>query len=194
MCSTGASRFDGAYYFGFHEGELRLLIQLFKYRGMASLAGPLARLLLRALPESGSYDAIVPVPLHWRRRFARGYNQSALLSGELAKSMSIPMREALGRVRATPSQSGLTGAVRRRNLRGAFAMKRRADVAGMRLLLVDDVLTTGATLNACAKELKSAGARHITAVTLARADRRPFFQSFQEPATSPQSSFSKGAS
>ncbi|MBN8732645.1 MAG: ComF family protein [Acidobacteria bacterium] len=194
MCSTGASRFDGAYYFGFHEGELRLLIQLFKYRGMASLAGPLSRLLLRALPESGSYDAVVPVPLHWRRRFARGYNQSALLAGELARAMSVPMREALGRVRATPAQSGLTGAVRRRNLRGAFAVRRPADVVGMRLLLVDDVLTTGATLNACAKELKSAGARHITAVTLARADRRPFFRSIQEPATSPHYSYSKGAS
>lgn len=194
LCATGMSRFDRAHFYGFHEGELRLLIQLFKYEGVTTLAGPLARLLARVTPQMERFDAVTAVPLHWRRWWHRGYNQAELLAGELASMMGLPMRETLRRVRDTPSQTGLAGAIRRQSMKGAFRMQRRADVAGQHLLLVDDVLTTGATLHACAKELKAAGARRVTVVTLARADRRPALRSIVEPETSPPYFQSKGAS
>ncbi|MEP7364365.1 MAG: ComF family protein [Acidobacteriota bacterium] len=193
LCSSGINRFEAAYSYGVYEGELRELIHLFKFQRIESLAKPLGRLLLRSLPPSEAFDAIVPVPLHWRRRFSRGFNQAQLLARVLGQSLHIPVRMALRRARSTDTQSSLTGIARRRNVRGAFQIRSSPHIAGASLLLVDDVFTTGATANACAMELKAAGARRVTVLTIARADRRQWMQSLLEPAESPHKQFAKGA-
>jgi len=171
-CRVGANRFDAAYSFGAYEGTLRELIHLFKYDGIRTLDGPLGRLLLRAFPRDQRFDAIVPMPLHWRRRMDRGFNQSALLAAVLLKGTGLPLEHLVRRARQTESQAGLTSRERRANVRAAFQIPHPGRVAGRRLLLVDDVITTGATLNACAAALKAAGAAHVSVLTLARADRR----------------------
>ena len=170
LCRAGARNFDGAYCFGFYEGELRELIHLLKYDGMKPLAARLGDFLSRALPLDEAFDAVVPVPLHWRRRFERGFNQAALLAERIAAKRGIPVRHALRRIRATRTQTGLTNAKRRENVRGAFRARR--SVEGLRILLIDDVMTTGATGSACAAVLKRAGAKSVTLLTAARVDRR----------------------
>lgn len=178
LCRRGLRGFDAAYSFGAYEGVLRELIHLFKYARMRPLAGPLGEILARAIPRDQTFDAVVPVPLHWRRRWQRGFNQSALLAAAIGRRYGIPVRTALRRVRATPTQAGLTNARRRSNVAGAFRA-RKAQVAGRRILLVDDVMTTGATAGACAVALKSAGARYVALLALARVDRRSWVEPLQ---------------
>jgi ComF family protein len=165
LCRMGLSGFDAAYTYGSYEGSLRKLIHLFKYGGVQPLARPFGEFLMRALPRESEFDAIVPMPLHWRRRWTRGFNQSALLAREVSKRCNVVRRK-----RATASQAGLTNAKRRINVRGAFKVTTRLN--GMRILLVDDVLTTGASAAACARALKRAGAKHVAVLALARTDRR----------------------
>ena len=172
LCRHGFHGFDEAYTFGFYDGVLRELIQTFKYGGIPTLARPLGQLLSRALPRDAGFDVIVPMPMHWRRRLQRGYNQADLLAKELAVHTGLPVRRLVKRSKATAPQAGLTGAKRRANVTAAFRVKQRDRVAGLRVLLVDDVLTTGATAGACARELKRAGAKGVTVLTVARADRR----------------------
>jgi ComF family protein len=176
LCRHGLNSFDAAYSFGTYEGELRGLIHLFKYGKVQTLAGPLGRLLASALPRDQRFDLIAPMPLHWFRRWRRGFNQSELLAREIARRTGVPVRNVIRRVRHTPAQVGLTNAKRRDNVVRAFRVKRRRwagpSVEGRRVLLVDDVMTTGATANACADALKKAGATHVTLLTLARVDRR----------------------
>jgi ComF family protein len=165
--------FDCAYSYGYYEGPLRKLIHLFKYSGMKPLGKRLAGLLCRALPEEVErYDAVVPMPLHWRRRWRRGFNQSEILARLLAKERGVRMLDVVKRVRPTAVQAGLTNSNRRKNVAGAFRVFRKTQVAGKRILLIDDVLTTGATAAACASALKRAGASSVTLLTLARVDRR----------------------
>jgi ComF family protein len=172
LCRTGAAGFDEVYSFGWYEGALRKLIHLFKYSGVRPLAPVFGRYLKRALPIDRQFDVVVPMPLHWRRRWQRGFNQAALLAREVARRFDVPVSNIVRRRRATPSQAGLTHAKRRANVRGAFRMKRGTRLDGLRVLLIDDVLTTGATAAACARELKRAGASHVTVLALARTDRR----------------------
>ncbi len=172
MCRTGARGFDAAYCFGFYEGALRELIHLLKYDGMKPLAGPLSAYLSRALPLDERFDAVVPMPLHWRRRFQRGFNQAAVLAKDVARRRKIPVLNAVRRVRDTRTQTGLTNAKRRENVSGAFRAGPGRPLEGLRILLVDDVMTTGATGSACASALKRAGAKSVTMLTLARVDRR----------------------
>jgi ComF family protein len=145
---------------------------LFKYSGMRPLAGKLSGLLERALPIDDRYDFIVPVPLHWRRRWRRGFNQAELLARGIAKHRGIPLVSALRRGKATVDQAALTSAGRRRNVVGAFQPRKGIEIQGKRILLIDDVFTTGATASACALALKRAGAASVSLLTLARADRR----------------------
>jgi ComF family protein len=125
-----------------------------------------------ALPRDWRYDMVVPMPLHWRRGWERGFNQSELLAKVLSARVGAPIVKAVRRKRRTPSQAGLTNAQRRTNVAGAFVWNKKYSVKDRHVLLVDDVLTTGATASACAAVLKRAGAKRVTVLTLARVDRR----------------------
>jgi ComF family protein len=171
-CRSGLRAFDRAASFGFYEGTLRSLIHLYKYSGMKPLARQLAAFMERAIPIDQSFDAVVAVPLHWRKRWQRGFNQAELLARHIAKRRGAPLVGALKRKRSTAVQATLAVAGRHRNVEGAFAIRDKAAVAGKRILLIDDVMTTGATANACAGVLKRAGAKSVSLVTLARVDRR----------------------
>jgi ComF family protein len=173
LCRLGMTGFDAAYSFGFYEGTLRELVHLFKFGRIETLARPLAEMTLRALPREQRFDAVVPMPMHWRRRWQRGFNQSALLAKNVARRLGLPVLGLVRRKRATPPQAGLSSAQRRTNVARAFEVRNPERVAGKRLLLVDDVYTTGATAGACAASLKRAGAERVVVLTLARTDRRP---------------------
>jgi ComF family protein len=154
---------------GAYDGPLRAVVQALKYEGRRSLAKPLARLMRsRCAAVLDGADCLIPVPLHSSRRRARGFNQSLDLARHLSEG-GLPVRQALRRVRATPTQTGLPAAQRHRNMRQAFAAARRqrAPQGGV-VVLVDDVSTTGATLEACARVLKEMGVREVRAVTAAR--------------------------
>jgi ComF family protein len=175
-CRSGLRGFDRAASFGLYEGSLRKLIHLYKYSGMKPLAKTLAGYMERALSIDASFDAVVPVPLHWRKQWDRGFNQSDLLARLIAKRRGIPVLHALRRKRATAVQAGLASAGRRRNVAGAFLLRSGAKtdpkLAGKKILLIDDVMTTGATASACASVLKRGGAKSVSLLTLARVDRR----------------------
>jgi len=170
LCRRGARGFDEAFCYGAYEGTLRELIHLFKYSGMRRLARPLGDLLSDALPRDRQFDAVTPVPLHWRRWWQRGFNQSELLGKVIARRRGIPLIRVLRRGFATRAQAGLTHAQRRENVAAAFRSRR--SVAGLRILLIDDVMTTGATAGACARALKKAGAKSVSLLALARVERR----------------------
>lgn len=172
MCRLGLSGFDAVYSYGSYDGALRKLIHLFKYNGVRPLAAHFGKLLAVALPREERFDLIVPMPLHWRRRWERGYNQARLLAREISKRWNAPVGSVVRRTRWTRPQAGLSNAKRRANVAGVFRMKRGTRLDGMRVLLVDDVLTTGASASACARVLKRAGARRVTVLALARTDRR----------------------
>ncbi len=127
--------------------------------------------MARAYPRNQLFEVIVPVPSHWRRRLWRGFDQAAVLARELARHTGIPTAQALRRTRHTDPQAGLTRRQRRLNIRGCFQTIAPDKIQGRRVLLIDDVLTTGATANAAAEALKAAGAAHVGVFTLARADR-----------------------
>lgn len=172
LCQRGLTGFDGAYSFGSYEGELRALIHLFKYGKVQTLARPLGRFLRQALPRELRFDLIVPMPMHWKRRWERGFNQAELLALEISRGTRIPVANPVRRIHHKAVQAGLTNAKRRANVEGAFHVKRRKSLLGKRVLLIDDVMTTGATAGACSKALKRAGASHVTLLTVARVDRR----------------------
>jgi ComF family protein len=174
-CRAGLRAFDRAASFGAYEGGLRSLIHLLKYSGMKPLARPLAGLMNRGLPVDERFDAVVPVPLYWRRQWSRGFNQAELLARQVAKRRGIPVLSALRRKRGTDTQASLATAGRRRNVAGAFVVRANVELAGKRILLIDDVMTTGATAGACATALKRGGAKSISLLTVARVDRRSRF-------------------
>lgn len=168
-CRRARSGVDRGRTVGEYEGSLREIIHAFKYDGRRSLAMPLARMVRdRGDDLLRDADAVVPVPLHPWRRLRRGFNQAT----ELARRLDVPVVHALWRRRATMPQSGLTAGARRRNVRGAFRLSpfvRGDDLEGCCVVLIDDVRTTGATLDACARVLKEAGVREVRALTVARA-------------------------
>src|SRR5438067_773760 len=122
-CRAGLRGFDQAASFGMYEGALRSLIHLYKYSGMKPLAGPLSRFLERALSIDERFDAVVPVPLHWRKRWDRGFNQAELLARHIARKRAIPQMNALQRRRATATQAGLARAPRRSIPRTPFTRR-----------------------------------------------------------------------
>jgi ComF family protein len=149
----------------------RILVHALKYGDRLDLAPIMARWMARAgadlIPQ---IDVIVPVPLHWRRLWARRFNQSAALAGFLAAGGPPVSITALKRAKATPQQVGLSRAARAANVQGAFRVDAagKAEIKGRRLLLVDDVLTSGATVDACARALLRAGARQVDVLVFAR--------------------------
>ncbi len=153
------------------QGPIQDAIYAFKYRGACQLAPLLARCMAEFwLRFQENVDVLVPVPLHPDRERQRGYNQAALLAEELGPLIERPVvTEALVRVRPTRSQTQLNSVERRRNVAGAFACARSDDICGRDIMLVDDVATTGATLDACAAALLAGDAHSVRAFTLARA-------------------------
>lgn len=150
---------------GDYDGSLRAIVHALKYGGRRSIAAPLAERMRRECADAlNGADVAVPVPLHRRRQRARGFNQAE----ELARGIGLPVCNALKRIRPTASQTDLPAAQRHRNVRGAFRLRWRASVTGLRVALVDDVCTTGATLESCAEVLREAGAVDVRAVTAAR--------------------------
>lgn len=144
-----------------------------KFRHLEYLGGHVGRRLAHLLgPRLDDCEMVVPVPLHWTRYFSRGYNQAAAIARPLAADLGLPVVHALARRRPTPAQSRLQRTARRKNLRGAFRARRPSRIRGRHLLLVDDIVTTGATLEAAAHCLRRAGAAEITAATAARTPTR----------------------
>jgi ComF family protein len=163
-------------------GQLAAAIRRLKFAGRAHVARDLAPLwapLLAAAAADGAVDGagggvVVPVPLHWRRRLVRGYDQTWLLARHACAAAGLsPPVPALRRTRAAPPQSTLSAAARQVNLRGAFAVRRPDAIAGRAVILVDDVVTTGATLAAAAAAVHAAGAARVIGVALARATSAP---------------------
>lgn len=181
-CRNDEPGFDGARSFGPYTGKLRQVILRMKFAGDERLGARLGGLLPSpwdSLPLCGESapSLVLPVPLHPSRRRERGFNQSELLAASLVRALRrrkggvtpTLARTCLRRQRATPPQTGLSVAARRENLRGAFAVANPAEIRGRVVVLIDDVMTTGATLSACARTLKRAGAAQVLGVTLARA-------------------------
>jgi ComF family protein len=169
-CASDPLCIDGIRSVALFEGPLREAIHCFKYDYMRELAEPLAGLLIDFLQKGGiGCDVILPVPLHRRRLRERGYNQAAVLAERLGQEVGIPLEcEALYRNRHTASQTGLSSGERTSNVAGAFSCV-DARLAGARVLLIDDVCTTGATLEACSIALKASGVSKVWALTVARA-------------------------
>jgi ComF family protein len=168
-CSIAPPAYDYARSAAVYEGALREALHALKFSGKRALARPLAELAVEqcvaAMPAD--IDAAVPVPLDRARERERGFNQAALLARRIARRLAIPTRPRwLTRVRATLPQSDLPATARRANVRGAFRASR--DVAGRHVLLVDDILTTGATLGECTRALREGGARRVGVLTVAR--------------------------
>ena len=158
---------------GAFAGPLREAIHTLKYRRQRALAPALAELLVAGLvllpaPWGATRPAAVPVPLHPRRLRERGFSQSDLLAAPLAARLGYPRVAGLARVRATPSQVGLTGAARRANMAGAFAWRATPLACRPQVLLIDDVYTTGATMTEAARALHAGGAGAVYGLALAR--------------------------
>jgi ComF family protein len=171
-CRADPPAFDAIRAGGLFGGPLADAIHALKYGGRPALARPLGAWLARTAPVPPG-ALLVSIPLARRRRIDRGYDQAALLADALARAAGARdrrLRGALVRTRETPPQVGRTRAERSRNVAGAFRAVRTRDLQGMDVVLVDDVVTTGATADAAARALKDAGVRSVTVVALARAD------------------------
>jgi ComF family protein len=174
-CRRGLSLFRSGFSLGPYEGGLRAVIHELKFHGRRRVAERLAERIAAAPGSTGVLTAeavLVPVPLHPRRRRERGFNQSELLARALARRCPFltVAADALVRRKETPPQTGLSAAARRSNVAGAFAVRRRSRVDGRVVVLVDDVVTTGATARACARALREAGAFEVRLLTAARVD------------------------
>lgn len=153
---------------GAYAGWLRGAIVQMKYHGEWARAEYLADLMLEALPDLVPADALTAIPLHPSRLKQRGSNQSALLAKSLGDRSKVPIVDALVRTRRTLPQVGLGAEARRENMRAAFAISPTAHISQRRFVLVDDVITSGATSGACAEVLLANGAASVNVVTLAR--------------------------
>lgn len=168
-CREKPPRFDRALSPYRYEGVLEQAIRLFKYRRRDTLAAPLTDLMLVWADRLPSVDLVMPVPLHPDRLRTREFNQSLLLADRVARRLGLPLSfDHLLRVRKTRPQTELDRKDRARNVRRAFAVRDPHGLEDRRVLLVDDVLTTGATVNDCARALRRAGAASVAVLTLAR--------------------------
>lgn len=151
-----------------YEFPVDAAIKALKFKRCLFYGPALAELLCREcrhLPDD--IDAVLPVPLHWRRRWFRGFNQADEIAAPVAKHLGVPMLRTVKRIRATPFQSGLSARERARNLRGAFDV--RAALLAQHVLIVDDIITTGATVRQLARMLRRTGVGRVSALAVARA-------------------------
>lgn len=177
-CRRSLHELDYCRSFGIYENPLREVLHWFKYGRRRRLGKRLAALLRSKYSmekELAEADLILPIPLHRRRRQARGFNQSEILARPLSKISGVHFEGGvLARTRDTRSQTGLTRRQRRLNLSRAFLVRKPHLVRGKTCLIIDDVMTTGATLNEAASALKACGAKKVMALTLARVSSRQF--------------------
>lgn len=170
-CIEENPRYDSARLYGNYEGALAAVIKDFKFNEKRSALPALAGLMVETYKHfyNGScFDAVIPVPLHRSRLSDRGFNQAADLARAVADKESLRLRhDVLVRSRKTAFQYGLSIRERERNVRGAFRVSRPAVVRDTSLLLIDDLITTGATVNECARVLKKAGSRRVCVLCLA---------------------------
>jgi ComF family protein len=154
-----------------YEGALVPAILLLKFEDVEPLVKLFARSLAQLAVGGGpAFEAdVVPVPLHRQRERERGYNQAALIAKPLAKRLGLPYKAVLTRIRPRPDKHLLSYEERWESVRGAFATRPGSQVDNLRVLLIDDVMTSGATLDSCAKTLREAGARSVIGLTVARA-------------------------
>ncbi len=173
LCRKEKFRFERVVRLGPYDGVLKAAVLKMKHssgEGLAECLGPLWALHAEAKLRALAADVIVPVPLHWRRRLERGYNQSEALAEALAARLRLPCRAGwLSRVRYTPHQAWQDPADRLANIKDAFRSTPRRELHGKSILLIDDVLTTGHTANEAARALRAAGAGRVCVAVLARA-------------------------
>jgi ComF family protein len=164
-CINNSPKFSKVLNYGLYSGALAEAINRMKFYGIRQLAKPLTRLLLDLpIPK---HNGVLPVPLNKKGLISRGFNQSLLISKILSKELGIPLfTDALLKTKNTLPQIGLNAKQRMKNIKGAFAVG--SNINGLKLLLVDDVMTTGATARECSKALINAGAKEVVVVTLAR--------------------------
>lgn len=164
-CLEKPPYFSRIIYYGIYDGTLRKAIHLLKFKGIKRLARPMAG-LLSGLPIPAA-DGIVPVPLHSARLRDREFNQTALIGRHLSRFTGMPLLlDVLKKKRETPPQTDVTGKERLKNVKDSFTVTK--DVTGLRIVIVDDVITTGATVDECARVLIKAGAESVFVVALAR--------------------------
>lgn len=172
-CLDRPGAFNRARAFGIYDNALKVAIHALKFKNQVHLAIPLGRLLFdtfRRYWTAGDIDAVAPVPLHRHRFRRRGFNQADLLVRKwMLPAKTHVIHDLIVRTRATPPQTGLDRQQRRMNIKNAFSVNHPGQSAGKRVLLVDDVLTTGATIEACAEALIRDGAQRVDVLTLARA-------------------------
>ena len=172
LCHKVAYGFQSVIRLGKYEGRLRDAVLLMKTSVGESLAENMGQVFGECRMErllAARSTLVVSVPLHWRRSWGRGYNQAAALAEQLARSIGVPyLCNCVRRVRYTPQQLQPSASARRENVRGAFRMTRGANVEGKRILLVDDVMTTGSTASEVSRTLRAAGAAEVTVAILAR--------------------------
>jgi ComF family protein len=172
-CRGVALGFDRAIVLGPYEGPLRECCLAIKTEPEVWRATWLAEMLHRERGEplrAEAPSAVVAIPLHWRRAWRRGYNQSDLIAKRLARALRVPLLHPLRRARPTPKLAGLSRQARRDALINAFALRSPAGIAGSCVLLVDDILTTGSTAGAAARALKQGGASRVIVTAIARAE------------------------
>jgi ComF family protein len=173
LCRTVSFAFDGVVRLGPYQGRLQEVVLRLKNHfneGLAELVGDWWAATHKDRFAGLGMDCVVPVPLHWLRRWHRGYNQSGSLAWGLAKQLQLPLEKWwLKRIRNTPSQKALSATARKENVRGAFQARSKAQLRGKSVLLVDDVMTTGATAHEAARVLRAAGAKCVVVAVLARA-------------------------
>jgi ComF family protein len=173
-CVLQPPAYSGARSFGYYSGELGRLIQGLKFNNRRNLVPLLVPFLIQAYYGSwdrDDFDLVVPIPLHPKRRRTRGYNQSEMLARLLARRTGIPFgNSVLIRKRSTLPQVGLTDTQRRENVRNAFQCINSGQISGRRILLIDDVMTTGATASSASAALMKGGALRVSVLTLARTE------------------------
>jgi len=171
-CRKARFSFKTAHSACIHEGILKELIHLFKYKGRLNLSNLLSGLMIDFIKENdyllSGVDAVTFVPIQRRRIIKRGFNQSGILARDITKAFGLPLLDILKKVRKTKPQNELSRDDRLNNLNGAIRVNSRGRINGLKILLIDDVMATGATLDESAKALLSGGAKEVRCLTLSR--------------------------